>query len=152
MAIMPLIDLMLTGLEWLPHGSPHPGLWLFIGLSFANGCVLELGRKIWSPTNEREGVETYSALWGPRRATVIWIGFVTVSFLLLAGVGVAVGHMIALTAIGMVGLVACLLVAKAYVRRPDAAAQSRIDTVAGLWVFLCYATAGFVPLLLMAMA
>ncbi|MEO0946514.1 MAG: UbiA family prenyltransferase, partial [Pseudomonadota bacterium] len=41
MAIMPLIDLLLTGVEWTRAGAPHPGLWLFLALSFVNGCVLE---------------------------------------------------------------------------------------------------------------
>ena len=28
------------------RGSPPQGLWLFLALSFVNGCVLEIGRKI----------------------------------------------------------------------------------------------------------
>ena len=46
--------------------APPRGLWLFLVLSFVNGCVLEIGRKIYAPQNERTGVETYSALLGPR--------------------------------------------------------------------------------------
>ena len=34
MAIMPLIDLVLTGMEWLPGGGAAPGLVLFLALSF----------------------------------------------------------------------------------------------------------------------
>jgi hypothetical protein len=65
MAIMPLIDLLLTGIEWLP-GRAASGLWMFLALSFVNGCVLEIGRKLWAPENEIAGVDTYSGLWGPR--------------------------------------------------------------------------------------
>ncbi|MEC7669995.1 MAG: UbiA family prenyltransferase, partial [Pseudomonadota bacterium] len=72
MAIMPLIDLLLTGLEWLPFGGPASGLSLFLALSFVNGCVLEIGRKLWSPENEIAGVETYSGLWGTRKAACTW--------------------------------------------------------------------------------
>jgi hypothetical protein len=44
MLIMPLIDLFVTATEWLTRaGSPPAGLWLFLLLSFANGCVLEIG-------------------------------------------------------------------------------------------------------------
>jgi len=48
MAIMPLIDLFLTGIEWGGRGGPAPALWLFLALSFVNGCVLEIGRKTWA--------------------------------------------------------------------------------------------------------
>jgi hypothetical protein len=45
---------------------------MFLALSFVNGCVLEIGRKLWAPENEIAGVDTYSGLWGPRRAAAIW--------------------------------------------------------------------------------
>ncbi|MEM8870772.1 MAG: UbiA family prenyltransferase [Pseudomonadota bacterium] len=147
MAIMPLIDLLLTGVEWLRHGAPHPGLWLFFALSFSNGCVLELGRKLWAPGNEREGVETYSSLWGPRRAASVWVGCVAMSFLLLTGVGIAVGHPIPFVTLGALGFSTCVWIGRNYAERQLPGDQSRVDTVAGLWVFLCYAIAGFVPLL-----
>ncbi|MBC7736502.1 MAG: manganese transporter permease, partial [Candidatus Saccharibacteria bacterium] len=46
MAVMPMIDLVLTSLEWLPYGGPAPALWLFLALSLVNGCVMEIGRKL----------------------------------------------------------------------------------------------------------
>ncbi|MDB5665769.1 UbiA family prenyltransferase [Cypionkella sp.] len=150
MAIMPLIDLLLTGVEWLPHGSPHPALAWFILLSFANGCVLELGRKLWAEESERTGVETYSRLWGPRRATAVWAAFVGLSYALLCGVGIALGHGGLFAIIGLAGLFVCLWSGLGYARKPDLRGEKRVDLVAGLWVFLCYATAGFVPLLLRA--
>ncbi len=48
MLIMPLIDLFVTACEWLTASGHPPGaLWLFLVLSFLNGCVLEIGRKIY---------------------------------------------------------------------------------------------------------
>jgi 4-hydroxybenzoate polyprenyltransferase len=146
MAIMPLIDLMVTGVEWLPYGAPHPGLLWFIALSFANGCVLEIGRKLWATQNERAGVDSYSRLWGPRRAAVVWSGFVALSFALLCGVGWAMGLFAVFGALGLTGLAACLYAARAYVRAPDLRGEKGVDLAAGLWVFLCYATAGFLPI------
>ena len=147
MAIMPLIDLLLTGIEWLPSGTPHPSLWLFIGLSFSNGCVLELGRKLWAPESEREGVETYSRLWGPERGTQVWLSFVALSLVLLLGVGRATGAFWPIAALGLAGALACLWAARGYVTGATPKSAGRVDTIAGLWVFLCYASAGFVPLL-----
>ena len=148
MAIMPLIDLMLTGIEWLPHGNAAPALWLFIALSFSNGCVLEIGRKLWAPDNERVGVDTYSGLWGPRRAAMIWVVFVAVSAALLIGVGIATGFAFAFVLIALLGFSFCALTARRYAAKPTPKAETRMDTLAGMWVFGCYATAGFLPLAL----
>ncbi len=148
MAIMPLIDLLLTGIEWRPSGAPHPALWMFLALSFANGCVLEIGRKLWAPESEREGVDTYSKLWGPARASTIWLIFVAVAFALLMGVGWATGALAIVAPAGIIGALACVWFAHAYAVTPTPQAEKRLDTVSGLWVFLCYASAGFAPLLI----
>lgn len=148
MAIMPLIDLLLTGLEWLPGGGASPWLWLFLALSFVNGCVLEIGRKLWSPANERPGVETYSGLWGPARAARIWAGLIGLSLLLLVALGAALGIVLIALILGSGAALVCLMTARRYATDPTPAAQGRIDMVAGLWVFACYAIAGFAPLIM----
>jgi 4-hydroxybenzoate polyprenyltransferase len=148
MAIMPLIDLLLTGLEWLPFGGPASGLSLFLALSFVNGCVLEIGRKLWSPENEIAGVETYSGLWGTRKAARIWGGCVLLSYALLLAVGAATGVLWFSAVLGGIGVAICLLSAARYARSPTEKAEKRMDTIAGLWVFACYAIAGFLPVLL----
>ncbi|MBL4812811.1 MAG: UbiA family prenyltransferase [Rhodobacteraceae bacterium] len=148
MAIMPLIDLLLTSFEWALHGEPASKLWIFLALSFVNGCVLEIGRKLWATENEITGVETYSGLWGPQRAAQIWLAFVAVSCALLVAVGFATGVGWASLAIGVVGFAICAKSAVAYMRVPTKAAQERMDMLAGLWVFGCYAVAGFLPLII----
>lgn len=148
MMIMPLIDLFITAAEWLPHGNlPRPGLWLFLCLSFVNGCVLEIGRKVWAPQSEREGVETYSRLWGHRRAAWIWAGLCVLAWLLLAGVGMMVDAPIAVAAPGLLAVGAVFWIATKFVTAPTASNEKAIDTAAGLWVFVCYCLAGFAPLI-----
>lgn len=146
MAIMPLIDILLTGIEWLPSGAPHPALFFFIALSFTNGCVLELGRKLWAPENEITGVDTYSSLWGHRNATIVWFAFIGLSLLLLLGVGAATKANVLIAPLGIIGAAVCFLSGAKYLRNPSPDSEKRVDTVAGLWVFLCYASAGFAPL------
>jgi hypothetical protein len=149
MLIMPLIDLFVTACEWLTRaGFPPSGLWLFLLLSFANGCVLEIGRKIFAPANERVGVETYSALLGPRTATVLWSGALAAAFVLLIGVGFAIGAPRLVGIVGLLALIACLVGAWAFLRMPTAAGQKRLDALSGLWVLICYGVAGFGQLLL----
>jgi hypothetical protein len=145
MLIMPAIDLVVTGFEWLPHGEAPAGLWLFLLLSFANGCVLELGRKLWAPQNEREGVETYSALMGPARAGLLWIACIAVALALLAGVGAATGAPIATSAIGIVAASFAIAAGLRYRAEPSPKRQAAVDSAAGVWVFACYAAAGFAP-------
>jgi 4-hydroxybenzoate polyprenyltransferase len=76
MLIVPLIDLYTTACDWLAVGAEisHTGLLWFLVTSFFNGVVIELGRKIRAPQAEEAGVETYSALWGRRRAVMVWLG------------------------------------------------------------------------------
>ncbi|WP_336096346.1 UbiA family prenyltransferase [Roseovarius sp. CH_XMU1461] len=147
MAIMPLIDLLLTSIEWRPAGGAAAELWLFLTLSFVNGCVLEIGRKLWSPDNEIDGVDSYSGLWGYRRAATLWLGCVALSLVFLVATGFATGVGWLTLGVGVAAVLPCGLAARSYMRAPSPKAQERMDTVAGLWVFFCYATAGFLPFL-----
>lgn len=147
MAIMPLIDLYVTAAEWLPAGSPPAGLWIFLLLSFANGCVLEIGRKVWAPENERDGVETYSRLLGPGKAAFAWVALCAVAWLLLAGVGYAVAAPLAVAGPGLVVLAAAFWIARSFAADPNESKQKHLDAMAGLWVFLCYSLAGFAPVI-----
>lgn len=151
MLIMPLIDLFVTACEWIRSGGPPAALWLFLVLSFLNGCVLEIGRKIFAPSQERPGVETYSVLLGPRTATLLWCAVVAVAFAFLLAVGLSLHApraLLLIAPIGLAGLAACIISAWLFLRAPDAAAQKRIDTVSGLWVLICYGAAGFAPVVL----
>jgi 4-hydroxybenzoate polyprenyltransferase len=148
MAIMPLIDLFLTACEWLPAaGSPPPGLWVFLALSFVNGCVIEIGRKLYALENERAGVETYSALMGPQRAATLWAACVALSFCLLLATGFAVGSPLLVGVIGAVALGLPLVSAAKYAKAATPKSQKTMDAVSGVWVLVCYAAAGFAPFL-----
>ena len=148
MAIMAFIDFYVTAAEWLPHDSlPPPGIWVFVVLSCVNGCVLEFGRKIWAPQNERDGVETYSALLGPQRAVRVWLAICGFAWVLLSIVGYMAGALVVALLLGLVALVAMIAVCVNFLRNPTPKEQRRLDTAAGLWVFACYAIAGFSPFL-----
>lgn len=71
MLIMPLIQLYASACDWLPQTSALPaGLYWFLAASYANGLVIEIGRKIRAPEDEESGVDTYSALWGHKTACI----------------------------------------------------------------------------------
>jgi len=80
MLVMPLIAFYVSTFDWLCDCREIPaGLGWLLLLSFCCGLVLELGRKIKVPTNERTGVETYSGLWGGKIAITLWTASVAAS-------------------------------------------------------------------------
>ena len=135
MAIMPLLDLLLTSVEWLPGGGAPDGLWLFLALSFVNGCVIEIGRKLWAPENEIEGVDSYSRLWGPKTAAIVWIACVALSFVLLVAVGFATGVGWITALLASLALAGCAQSARSYVASPRQRAQDRMDMVSQAFGF-----------------
>ena len=91
MVIMPLLLLYATATDWMTAGAGAPrSLWLFLAASYATGLVLEIGRKIRSPGEERPGVETYTESWGRPRAVTAWLASVAASATLIVLTAVAV--------------------------------------------------------------
>jgi 4-hydroxybenzoate polyprenyltransferase len=82
MLVMPLIAFYVSTFDWLCDCRDVPsGLGWLLALSFCSGLVLELGRKIKVPASERTGVETYSGLWGVRKAVTLWTAAIAASVL-----------------------------------------------------------------------
>jgi hypothetical protein len=105
MVILPLIIFFITACDWLvARSSPPPGLGWLLGLSFANGVVFELGRKIRTTQDEEPGVETYSALWGPERAVGVWLAAMTVAAL-ITGIALRLIDAASLLAISLLALI-----------------------------------------------
>jgi len=146
MLIMPLVDFYATACDWVPAAArPPAGLGWFLAASFANGVVIELGRKIRSPADEEEGVETYSALYGAPRATAAWVGMSLVTAIFAtfaarnAGAALPVGVVLA------VGALACIGVAVWFTARRRPGDGKRIELAAGLWTLLLYGALGLIP-------
>jgi len=151
MVIVPLIDFYATACDWLPnqsfatHGIPT-GLGWFLAVSFFNGVVIEIGRKTWAPTQEREGVESYSGSWGMQRALLGWAGALLAALIcaiLLAGMIDFFWPMI-----GIFSILVTLLLWYGYRfgRTPTATNAQRLETLSGLWVASLYFIMGVVPM------
>lgn len=146
MAIMPMIDTYTTGLDWLAAGaSPRPGLGYFLVVTFLNGSLIEIGRKIRAPDEERAGVDTYTRAWGMRAAPRIWLGV-----LLLTAVSTALAARDAHAGTATAVLLALLvpftaLPALRFGRTPTPAAAKRISTAGGLWTLATYLLLGAGP-------
>lgn len=146
MAIMPLIDLYATACDWQVVGvsAPHGLIW-FLLVSFMNGIVIEVGRKLRAAESEEEGVETYTVLWGTTVAPLVWIGAI---------IGTAVLALLAAQEIRFVVPVACLLtllvltatvVALRFVRQPTKENARLFEPISGVWTLVMYLSLGAIP-------
>jgi 4-hydroxybenzoate polyprenyltransferase len=147
MVIMPLVAILVTGCVWATAGVPPPdGAAPFVALAFANGCVLEIGRKVWAPEEEREGVETYSRLWGPKRAAGSWIVSVVTAAALLAlalaaidGPSPGLDHtVVVMGGIAAINLVGALWAGVRFRWRPTLWRRKRISETSILCVVISY--------------
>lgn len=149
MLVMPLIDLFATACDWLPGaGRPMPGIAWFLGLSFFNGVVIEVGRKLRAPEDEEEGVDTYTAVWGRGKALTLWLAAMafTAACAVIAGAIAGVGLPVAV-------LLACLLagavaVAARFARSPVHSRARLFEPFSGLWTVAVYLSLGVLPLVL----
>lgn len=149
MMILPLVDLYATACDWWVAGLRQPprGLFWFLVVSYFNGMVIEIGRKIRVPADEEHGVDTYSALWGRSRAVRAWL-FVVLLTALAAWRAAAVigteGPMVLLLAV-LVAL--CVGAGVRVVNSETSGAGKAVETMAGLWTVLMYLGLGAVPVL-----
>ena len=147
MMIMPLTDFYTTGLDWMnDHASMPHGLFLFLTVTFLNGCVIEIGRKIRNPKDEEKGVETDSFLWGANRAAGIWLGILTVTALLAYLCCAAAGYGLAALPFLILCWIVCAIPGILF--RKTGRYASKIETSAGVWTVCMYLLIGGIPMLL----
>jgi len=147
MLIMPLIDFYATACDWVVRGGELPGnLFWFLLVSFFNGIVLEIGRKLRAPVDEEAGVETYSAMWGRTTALRAWLGAMALCALCALMAARAIDFVLP----AIVVLAALLAVAAAlggrFLRASASGAGRRLELMSGVWTLAMYLVAGVVPL------
>jgi 4-hydroxybenzoate polyprenyltransferase len=149
MVILPLIDLYATACDWWVAGlrEPPSGLFWFLIVSFFNGVVVEIGRKIRAREDEEDGVETYSRLWGVTGAVRAWLGAIGVTGFAAWKAAERLGTA-APTAVFLGALVvACVAIGVRFATRPSAGGGRTIELMSGVWTLLMYLGLGAVPLL-----
>jgi 4-hydroxybenzoate polyprenyltransferase len=149
MFIIPLIDIYASGLDWLQEGVSAPkGLLFFFAVSYFNGIVLEVGRKIRIPEDEKEGVLTYSSLHGARNATLLWLLMILVT----AGWAVAA---VWFAGYGMQGFYTMLIIAIVisipaifFLQKMTAKRAKLIEYASALWTIAMYLSLGGIPMVI----
>ena len=146
MLIMPLIDLYVTAVDWLPAcGWPPRGLAWFLAVSFFCGTVIEIGRKIRAPADEAPGVPTYTALWGRRTALGAWLGAMLLGGLTALAAARRIGPVWPAACLLALPLAAAVTGAARFLCRPDSTRSRIFEPLSGLWVLLTYLGLGALP-------
>jgi 4-hydroxybenzoate polyprenyltransferase len=153
MLIMPLIDLYATACDWLVvsgegHFSALPeGLHWFLIVSFFNGIVIEIGRKIRAPQDEEQGVETYSVLWGRKHAVWVWLGVLSVTAASATLAAEQINFLWPVVAILLLLLFIGAAAGWHFLQHPKPGAGKRFELIAGVWTLCMYLSLGAGPLL-----
>ncbi len=149
MLIMPIVDLYATACDWVPAGmkTPPAGLLWFLAASFFNGIVIEFGRKIRAPADEETGVQTYSVLWGRRRAVCAWLGVMGATAFCAWQAARRIDFFGPVCVATVVILIFAGVAAARFLRQTRAGSGKRFELLAGLWTLVLYLSLGLGPLL-----
>jgi UbiA prenyltransferase family len=143
MAIMPFVDFYASGLDWrLAGAGAAAGLWFFYAVSYFNGLVLEIGRKIRRPEDEREGVDTYSAMFGAKKAVQIWWACLLVTAALACAAIRYVNYPNWTLILLAIMLIISVLCGFLFLKNKTVATAKRVEDVAGLWTMMMYLLLG----------
>jgi 4-hydroxybenzoate polyprenyltransferase len=147
MAIVPLVDFYATACDWRPRvETPPPDLLWFVAVSYFNGLVIEMGRKIRGPQEEEEGVSTYSRIWGMRNAALVWLGAMFITAVLAGVAASRIDWCLPVVIVVALMLFGAGLVVRAFLRDPSAKRGKWIETFSGLWTLSLYLILGAIPL------
>jgi 4-hydroxybenzoate polyprenyltransferase len=148
MFIIPLIDIYASGLDWLLDGAkPHWGLAWFFAVSYANGLVLEFGRKIRTPDTEEEGVISYTGLYGTKGGPSIWIALMFVTMVLAMGASYYANY--SWIAFGVFGtfFILCSLPGWLFLIQSTVKRTRYIEYASAVWTVMMYLSLGGFPML-----
>lgn len=148
MLIIPLIDMYASGLDWILAGAAAPkGLLFFYAVSYMNGIVLEIGRKIRTPEKESTGVLTYSSMLGPAKAVRLWLLMLCITCCLSIAAAQFVGY--GTMAIGILGsmFIICSVPAILFIAKKTERTAKAIELSSALWTIAMYLSLGGIPML-----
>lgn len=146
MLIIPLVDLVASSAHWSVAGiSPPSALGWFFLVSFFNGILLEIGRKIKLPENEEEGVVSYSKLWGMRNAAYAWLGILLLTLALAFAAAFAIHSPFWVYLLLSIFAVGGSLTAFRFLMNPSQKKSKMIENASGLWTMGMYLNLGALP-------
>jgi hypothetical protein len=109
---------------------------------------LEIGRKIRNPNDEEKGVETYSFLWGCKKASLTWLTMVLLTGLCAIGASFYLPKpfLTILIIFVAVYMIICALQIKSFLKEPEKGKGKVFENLSGVFALLIYLLLGLVPL------
>jgi len=149
MLILPLIDLYATACDWVVAGAARPrGVFWFLAVSFFNGLVVEIGRKLRAPEDEEHGVETYTVLWGRRNAVLAWLGALSLTAICAVLAALEINFVVPVAGILLVLFLLAAIISFRFLQQPVRKRAKLFELMAGVWTLLMYLSLGAIPVLI----
>jgi 4-hydroxybenzoate polyprenyltransferase len=146
MLIIPLIDIYASGYDWKLEGVTAPkGLLFFFAVSFMNGLVLEVGRKI--RTKDKEEFNTYSTKFGAKKATQLFLLMLVLTYLFSLAAAYYANYGTSSFIVLSVFLLLCSLPAILFLKEEKAKTAKFIEYASALWTIAMYLTLGGGPMI-----
>jgi 4-hydroxybenzoate polyprenyltransferase len=148
MFIIPFIDIYASGLDWFLADVKAPvGLIFFFAVSYMNGVVLEIGRKIKPPGSEEEGVNSYTKMLGVNNAPLIWIVVLFATFFLAVIAAQYAGYGKQGLLVLSISFICCSLPAILFLTNKTSKTAKGIELSSALWTIAMYLSLGGFPMI-----
>lgn len=144
MMILLFVDIFITAFDWMKGTAlPPSGLWLFLAVSFCNGVIIEIGRKIKSVDEEKPGVTSYTSAWGRRPAVLAWLAAISISGCLAVATAAKLGFALPIVILTAVLMACAGWIVFKFVKHPSTG--KHFESFSGLWTLVTYLALGTVP-------
>ena len=131
-------------LQWYRHNIDFALIPLFT-LNYLNGIVLEIGRKTRRADEEEHGVQTYSKLWGRKKAVVVLsLLFVIEYFLVILGLAHTYEKYFFFGGLTLLVILIVSIYFMIKFLKKDLSGKV-VETVSGLWIIFSSMCMGFLP-------
>ena len=131
-------------LQWNRHNIDFALIPLFT-LNYLNGIVLEIGRKTRRADEEEHGVQTYSKLWGRKKAVVVLsLLFVIEYFLVILGLAHTYEKYFFFGGLTLLVILVVSIYFMVKFLKKDLSGKI-VETVSGLWIIFSSMCMGFLP-------
>ena len=133
-------------LQWYRHNIDFALIPLF-ALNYLNGIVLEIGRKTRRADEEEHGVQTYSKLWGRKKAVVILsLLFIIEYFLVILGLAHTYEKYFLFSRLTLLVILIVSIYFMIKFLKKDLSGKI-VETVSGLWIIFSSMCMGLLPYL-----
>lgn len=147
MFIIPFVDVYASGVDWFLDDVRAPiGLIFFFVVSYFNGLVLEVGRKIKASSNEESN--SYTRTLGINKSTKLWLLLLFLTFLAACAAAYYAGYGNVAYVYLFLWMMLCATPAIYFLKKQNEKGSKMIEIASILWTFSLYLGLGAIPFLL----